>query len=662
MADERDERNELLFTDEDGIPTAFFFHKSIRLIGARQALQNKIEEHGGMVVETDVEANIILVDTNHPSGNRDALRRAYKTHSNPQLNGVHVEAMAWVKQSIQTGKCRHPFDQKGMGGVPVAGRVKAMFTDEDEDHLVHYLGVLIPDKSSGGRLGKNVYKQLMENAEILPEEYAWAKRHTWQSWRERYKKNQHKFDTRIEEERPHEGTAEHQRYELSRKAPRSGPRIQYNRESNSPESEEWDELDDEIEQGPQTNPQEEEEESDGERDDNGGTANLKRRISEPESAQPIAKRRRTGARPSVKGKEKALPQSDDDEEEAGLGEHDPLFSDAVVSTPFRNSQATTMVPELVLNSPSVGVDPPRQPSPSPAPRQPSSKARSGARPIATRTVTKQVPKEIPVPPKEVVDTPARHTRSRSRSVGPVVVDVPVRKERKGRKGNKAKALEAVEEVPDDDPVPNEEQGPVQSETQMEEENVQELLAELSGISEEGVPAQDQEEDEQEMMPPPPPPRMMPRRRGSLDTDDGQTDAALRPRAVAYPRQPARDVLSRLRGVRLGSVQPEDVSKSPLIYRRSNEQQNISPDDVFSVGNSHSRRGSAQVSDLHSLLRSPGRSTVATVRSRGASESSAESFPLAGTRAKSVKRELRQQEKKSPYHPPPGTRAAAEKRG
>jgi hypothetical protein len=46
-----------------------------------------------------------------------------------------------------------------------------------------------------------------------------------------------------------------------------------------------------------------------------------------------------------------------------------------------------------------------------------------------------------------------------------------------------------------------------------------------------------------------------------------------------------------------------------------------------------------------------------VRKGSGSTSSAESFPLSGTRASAYKKKLRQVEKHSPYKPPPGTRAA-----
>ena len=47
-----------------------------------------------------------------------------------------------------------------------------------------------------------------------------------------------------------------------------------------------------------------------------------------------------------------------------------------------------------------------------------------------------------------------------------------------------------------------------------------------------------------------------------------------------------------------------------------------------------------------------------LKSPGSTTSSVESFPLSGTRASAYKQRLRQLEKRSPYKPPAGTRAAA----
>ncbi|KAI6012046.1 hypothetical protein EDC04DRAFT_2716718, partial [Pisolithus marmoratus] len=59
-------------------------------------------------------------------------------------------------------------------------------------YLMKYLAKYCPSKQ--GRAGNSVYKDLVENAEG---HWPWARHHTWQSWRERYKKNAKYFDPKI---------------------------------------------------------------------------------------------------------------------------------------------------------------------------------------------------------------------------------------------------------------------------------------------------------------------------------------------------------------------------------------------------------------------------------------------------------------------------------
>jgi hypothetical protein len=66
------------------------------------------------------------------------------------------------------------------------------FTTEDEEHLCNWIATKIPYKETGGRTGNRLYQQLCELS--TDPEYAWASRHTWQSWRERYKKNSARLD------------------------------------------------------------------------------------------------------------------------------------------------------------------------------------------------------------------------------------------------------------------------------------------------------------------------------------------------------------------------------------------------------------------------------------------------------------------------------------
>ena len=98
------------------------------------------------------------------------------------------------------------------------------FTEEDEEKLCEWIAAKIPYKEIGGRTGNRLYQQLCDlvspifhffcsSSLILfqsaESEYAWVSRHTWQSWRERYKKNAERLDKVIarivEEKMPQRG-------------------------------------------------------------------------------------------------------------------------------------------------------------------------------------------------------------------------------------------------------------------------------------------------------------------------------------------------------------------------------------------------------------------------------------------------------------------------
>ncbi|KAI0062103.1 hypothetical protein BV25DRAFT_1916388 [Artomyces pyxidatus] len=75
-------------------------------------------------------------------------------------------------------------------GAPRSGRV--LFTEDDDALLMKYIATYNPDLH--GRLGSNLYRALADNADG---KWPWAERHSWQSWRERYKNRQESFNAKI---------------------------------------------------------------------------------------------------------------------------------------------------------------------------------------------------------------------------------------------------------------------------------------------------------------------------------------------------------------------------------------------------------------------------------------------------------------------------------
>lgn len=170
--------------------------------------------------------------------------------------------------------------------------------------------------------------------EALPEEYGWVLRHTWQSWRERYKKRQEWFDERITELAAELKPTPHQKYHLSRKPARyfATHRAGYEMYREEEEEEE-DELEEEEplrrisgSESPRSADRiqgENEEEDELEEEE----ALIRKRSLSGSESRRAAKRMRIDSTPPPlllddaqdvgavsKGKEKALPEDDEDVE------------------------------------------------------------------------------------------------------------------------------------------------------------------------------------------------------------------------------------------------------------------------------------------------------------------------------------------------------------
>ncbi|KAG2108018.1 uncharacterized protein F5147DRAFT_696263 [Suillus discolor] len=177
---------------KDEYPVAFFFHTSVR--EGRDVLEQNITSHGGYVCGDEKRANVMLVD--EEADIEHIRRRYYRSHVLWQQR-VYIESRDFVHQCIRAKKYEHrPPARKGMPGAP-GGRVRVPFTADDDDHLAFYIATVYPDPSDGGRTGNSFYQELTEELADEPEYKDWAKRHTWQSWRERYRMNRVRFDPMI---------------------------------------------------------------------------------------------------------------------------------------------------------------------------------------------------------------------------------------------------------------------------------------------------------------------------------------------------------------------------------------------------------------------------------------------------------------------------------
>ena len=269
------------------------------------------------------------------------------------------------------------------------------------------------------------------------------------------------------------------------------------------------------------------------------------------------------------------------------------------------------------------------------------------------------------------EAPYRNTRSRSRSVQPPVKPVPPKKRGTKRKTDDAGdklPLESVNEAFNDDQV-----DPVESdngevipatpddvefrlaepnnapdnadvpipETLMEEMYVEDqLLADNSVLS--ALTNRDTNSQA----------RVTRHRTVSLATDDAQTHIALRARP--FPVVPSS---------RASSAFEVDPAHMLMQFERATTRVSLPllnphPPVVQTSQPSHPRQSEPFPRNLRSLTPLPSTPVRnAASRNRKESTSSADSFPVAGTRASAAKKKLEQQEKNTPYKPPAGSRAA-----
>ncbi|KAJ8515265.1 hypothetical protein ONZ45_g7298 [Pleurotus djamor] len=175
---------------EDGEPIKMHIHSSIANPNARAALSQRIMHSGGDPTASMQTAKVVLADPN-----TEVFRNLVKVNQS-STDQQHIESYLWVKKCVEKNSIVYtPLVYKNPGGRR-AGEERTQFTDEDEEHLCKWIATKIPFKQTGGRTGNRLYQQLCDMGN--DPEFAWVKRHTWQSWRERYKKNAARLDIRIQ--------------------------------------------------------------------------------------------------------------------------------------------------------------------------------------------------------------------------------------------------------------------------------------------------------------------------------------------------------------------------------------------------------------------------------------------------------------------------------
>jgi hypothetical protein len=315
------------------------------------------------------------------------------------------------------------------------------------------------------------------------------------------------------------------------------------------------------------------------------------------------------------------------------------------STPPTNSALLPTQTTLVGTSPT-------------APTQPSKRRRT----------TENVLHRSPLAESEA---PYRNTRSRSRSVQPPPKPVPSKKRGMKRKTDDAGdklPLEPVNEAFNDnqvDPIepdnvefdpaePDDvefnsaepDNSPDNADVGVPETLIEEMYVEDQLLGNNSVLSALTNRDANSQA------RVTRHRTISLATDDAQTHIALRARPL--PVAPSS---------RASSAFEIDPAHMLMQFERATARVSLPlldprPPAVQTSHPSHPRQSEPFSRNLRSstpLPSTPVRNVAS--RKRKESSSSADSFPVAGTRASAAKKKLEQQEKNTPYKPPAGSRAA-----
>ncbi|KIO22736.1 hypothetical protein M407DRAFT_78888, partial [Tulasnella calospora MUT 4182] len=184
LADEM--RNAFPLFSISGHPAEIFLHPSLGH-ERRNKLMKDITKFGGAIAANANLAQVIICDNTLPSF--DTLARKY-AHD----NDVHVEPPEWVRTCIARQRFEHEQIVPKATGGRTKGSKRREYTEEDDRNLAEYLGRRLPSKDMRGRTGNGIYQELCERTDLYP----WAAKHTWQSWRNRYKKNQNRIDAMTE--------------------------------------------------------------------------------------------------------------------------------------------------------------------------------------------------------------------------------------------------------------------------------------------------------------------------------------------------------------------------------------------------------------------------------------------------------------------------------
>ncbi|KAG8711975.1 hypothetical protein FRC08_015189 [Ceratobasidium sp. 394] len=176
-----------LFIEEDR-PIVFCLHESLDKADSNQ-LRKAIQLRGGDPNGGQSNSQVVV---HHAKWKCDKQTRAEFE------NLIHMGTPQWLISCIEHGQFTLPSPM-----VPVQGgslklerafrRPRNEFTPRDDRFLVAWIATHF-GHSMAGRQGNRAYQDMVK----IPEYRKWSSGHTWQSWRERYKKKKSQLDPLIE--------------------------------------------------------------------------------------------------------------------------------------------------------------------------------------------------------------------------------------------------------------------------------------------------------------------------------------------------------------------------------------------------------------------------------------------------------------------------------
>ncbi|KAF5381106.1 hypothetical protein D9615_004132 [Tricholomella constricta] len=698
-----------VFKDEAGNPICFFIHESVKESWIRGNLTADIEKFGGIVQPNDKEVDTVIIDESSIKGPKTLLQLSYDVDLyDRSRRRTWVEPKSFVQRCILEGMVRHSLPvKKAMGG---SLRRHKEYTPKDDEHLARYIALRIPDKEAGGRRGEGLYQEL-EALGCSSARFSWAKRHTGQSWRNRYNKNTQWFDPIIDYYVKLEKPTAKQLYARDRRMSQRKSKQIY-QDDVSVEEEEYEEYgqhpspppakrrrpNEAPRHGILRSPKGKERASESPHETDDELPKQSSLFSEPESveAHPSAKQR---APPITYAKRKrqippaspppfpTQPQTS----QATLIASSPQIrrSGPILierTSHFSHQQFEQRTPTFTPEPPLIfenevrdGLSPVPQifsanefnilsdrflPAPTPfiltestttGVRNAFTAASRQRRQVAIKKVQPVVPVATPYEP------PYRNTRSRAQSVEPSVGPFGTKSRVKGKEElvEGSPVLAPLEELEEDE-IPVEEipsvSGPI-GETLDEELDVEHFL--VNNVSGQSHATEDSTQDSQEA----PLQVASPLTKAvdeSMDSDDVQTHQML--------RQPPPKSISQ-RPTSIFDADPETMLRrfqatlpGPSTAR-SSRRSSVRPMAFTQLRNEASRRPrhSAPGPRRRSFEAPPSQPrtpvNVQFQASRDSSVLSEEMFPVAGTKASAVKKRIEAEEKRTPYRPPTGTRAA-----